>query len=164
MRLVIQRVSEASLTANGNDRGQIKKGLVVLIGIEEEDTEEDVGWLSNKLVAMRIFSDTEGKMNLALPDIRGSLMIVSQFTLHASTKKGNRPSFIKAARPEKAIPLYEKFIEQCQDLLLSSSLKANNQQPTANSHIITGIFGADMHIQLINDGPVTIFMDSKVRE
>ena len=165
MRLVIQRVSEASLTANGTDRGQMKQGMVVLIGIEEADTEEDTSWLANKLVSMRIFSDSEGKMNLSLADIAGSLMIVSHFTLHASTKKGNRPSFIKAARPETAIPLYENFIEQCENLLLSSpNLKANSQQLIANSQLITGLFGADMQIQLINDGPVTIIIDSKERE
>ncbi|MHB1278730.1 MAG: D-aminoacyl-tRNA deacylase [Bacteroidia bacterium] len=151
MRLVIQRVSEASLTVDGQWRGSIKAGLVVLIGIEEADTEEDASWLAGKVSAMRIFSDEEGKMNLSLSDITGSLMIVSQFTLHASTKKGNRPSFIKAARPEQAIPLYEHFITRTQHLI-------------PETPILTGTFGADMQIQLINDGPVTIIMDSKERE
>lgn len=150
MRVVIQRVSQASLTADGEDRGNMQKGLVVLLGIEEADTSEDADWLANKIVNMRIFSDEEGKMNLSLLDIQGSLMIVSQFTLHASTKKGNRPSFIKAARPEQAIPLYERFIALCSTLTSTS--------------ILTGLFGADMHISLTNDGPVTIVMDSKERE
>lgn len=165
MRLLIQRVSEASLTANGEFRGSIQKGLVLLLGIEDADTEEDADWLANKAINLRIFNDTEGKMNLSLLDIQGSLMIVSQFTLHASTKKGNRPSFIRAARPEKAIPLYEKFIELCVNLLPSSTnLKANIQQPIAYSQLLTGLFGADMQVQLTNDGPVTIFMDSRERE
>ncbi len=151
MRLVIQRVSEASLTANGEDRGSMGAGLVVLLGIEEADTKEDAEWLVNKLLNMRIFSDEEGKMNLSLLDIDGSLMLVSQFTLHASTKKGNRPSFIKAARPEQAIPLYEHFIALTQNL-------------SPKTPLLTGVFGADMKISLINDGPVTITVDSKNRE
>lgn len=148
MRLLIQRVSEASLSANLENRGSIKQGLVVLIGIEDADTQEDASWLANKLINMRIFSDNEGKMNLSVKNVQGALMVVSQFTLHASTKKGNRPSFIKAARPEKAIPLYEYFISKTQELL-------------PETPIITGIFGADMQINLVNDGPVTIMMDSK---
>ncbi|MBI1221045.1 MAG: D-tyrosyl-tRNA(Tyr) deacylase [Bacteroidetes bacterium] len=150
MRVVIQRVSQASLTANGEDRGSIQKGLVILLGVEEADTQADADWLVNKIVNMRIFSDEEGKMNQSLLDIEGSLMIVSQFTLHASTKKGNRPSFIKAARPEQAIPLYEHFIQSCTTLTSTS--------------ILTGVFGADMQITLTNDGPVTITIDSKERE
>lgn len=150
MRLVIQRVSEASLSANGEDRGSMGAGLVVLLGIEEADTKEDAEWLANKLLNMRIFSDEEGKMNLSLLDMDGSLMLVSQFTLHASTKKGNRPSFIKAARPEQAISLYEHFITSCSTLTSTS--------------ILTGVFGADMKISLVNDGPVTITVDSKNRE
>src|SRR5688572_24247529 len=149
MRLVIQRVSEASLIVDGQPAGNMKAGLVVLIGIEEADTEEDAAWLAGKVSAMRIFGDEDGKMNLSLSDIAGSLMIVSQFTLHASTKKGNRPSFIKAARPEKAIPLYNSFIAITRNLIPETPL-------------ITGTFGANMQIQLINDGPVTIIMDSKV--
>lgn len=146
MRVVIQRVSQASLTADGEDRGSMGTGLVVLLGIEEADTQEDAEWLANKIVNMRIFSDAEGKMNLSLLDVQGSLMLVSQFTLHASTKKGNRPSFIKAARPEQAIPLYEHFIQTC------------------STSILTGVFGADMQISLVNDGPVTITIDSRNRE
>lgn len=149
MRLVIQRVSEASLIADGEDRGIMLQGLVVLIGIEEADTEEDVFWLSNKLVNMRIFGDEEGQMNLSLLDIHGSLMLVSQFTLHASTQKGNRPGFIKAARPEQAIPLYDSFIKTCTSL--------------SSTSILTGVFGAHMKISLVNDGPVTIIIDSKAR-
>lgn len=151
MRLVIQRVSEAALTVDKQKRGSIKAGLVVLIGIEEADTEEDAAWLARKISAMRIFGDEEGKMNRSLTEIEGSLMIVSQFTLHASTKKGNRPSFIKSAHPEKAIPLYDSFITKTQNLL-------------PQTHTITGTFGADMQIQLVNDGPVTIIMDSKTRD
>ncbi len=151
MRLVIQRVSEASLTVDGQKQGNMKKGLVVLIGIEEADTEEDATWLAGKACSMRIFSDEDGKMNLSLSDIAGSLMIVSQFTLHASTKKGNRPSFIKAARPEKAIPLYNSFIALTRNLL-------------PKTPILTGTFGANMQIQLVNDGPVTIIVDSKERD
>jgi len=151
MRLVIQRVSEASLTADGEDRGSMGVGLVVLLGIEEADTNEDAEWLVNKLLNMRIFSDEEEKMNLSVLDMNGSLMLVSQFTLHASTKKGNRPSFIKAARPEQAIPLYEHFIDLTHDLKPKTPL-------------LTGVFGADMKISLVNDGPVTITVDSKNRE
>lgn len=151
MRLVIQRVSEASLIVDGQAAGNMKAGLVILIGIEEADTEEDAAWLAGKVSGMRIFGDEEGKMNLSLSDIAGSLMIVSQFTLHASTKKGNRPSFIKAARPERAIPLYQFFIAKTQNLLPKT--------PT-----ITGTFGANMQIQLVNDGPVTIIVDSKERD
>jgi D-aminoacyl-tRNA deacylase len=149
MRVVIQRVSEASVTINASIYGQIKQGFVLLLGIEEADTKEDADWLVQKITQMRIFSDEEGKMNLSLKDSNGALLIISQFTLHASTKKGNRPSFIKAARPEQAIPLYEYFIESCK---------------TEIQDIQTGVFGADMKVSLVNDGPVTIVMDSKNRE
>jgi D-aminoacyl-tRNA deacylase len=150
MKLVIQRVSEASVTIDGTVHGAIRKGFLVLIGIENADTQEDVSWLVQKTVNMRIFSDDEGKMNLSLIDIAGELLVISQFTLHASTKKGNRPSFIQAARPETAIPLYESFIAGC--------------RLAGISKVETGIFGADMKVALINDGPVTIVIDSKQRE
>ena len=150
MRLVIQRVTKASLQINNKIHSSISAGLLVLIGIEEQDGEEDVDYLSTKLCGMRIFSDADGKMNLDIQQIQGELMVVSQFTLHASTKKGNRPSFIRAARPESAIPLYEKFISHC-ELLLGKPCKS-------------GVFGADMQIELVNDGPVTIILDSKNRE
>lgn len=150
MRAVIQRVSKASVSIHGQLHASIGKGFLVLLGIEEADTNEDVSWLSAKLCQMRVFSDTEGKMNLDLKQVDGELLVVSQFTLHASTKKGNRPSFIKAARPEKAIPLYEQFIKECR-LLLGKEIR-------------TGEFGADMQVELVNDGPVTILMDSKNRE
>lgn len=150
MRLVIQRVSEASVTIDGSIRGAIARGFMILVGIEQADTTEDVDWLVQKVVNMRIFPDEEGKMNCSLTDVGGGLLIISQFTLHASTKKGNRPGFIQAARPELAIPLYERFIESCRN--------AGVQQ------VETGIFGADMKVALVNDGPVTIVIDSKNRE
>ena len=150
MRLVIQRVSAASVSIEQVIHGQIEQGLVVLVGIETADMLEDVHWLTQKLVQMRIFTDEEGKMNHSLLDVNGGLLIISQFTLHASTKKGNRPSFIQAARPEQAIPLYEAFIESCK----AADVK----------WVQTGIFGADMQVSLINDGPVTIVIDSKNRE
>ena len=131
-------------------QGEIGKGLLVLLGVEHEDTGEDVLWLAGKIAQMRIFSDTEGKMNLSVQDIGGGVLVVSQFTLHASTKKGNRPSFIRAARPEIAIPLYEAFIASLQSML---------SQP-----IQCGIFGADMAVSLLNDGPVTIWLDSRAKE
>ena len=149
MRLVIQRVSAASVSIEQVIHGQIEQGLVVLVGIETADMLEDVHWLTQKLVQMRIFTDEEGKMNDSLLDVKGGLLIISQFTLHASTKKGNRPSFIQAARPEQAIPLYEAFIESCK----AADVKL----------VQTGIFGADMQVSLINDGPVTIVIDSKNR-
>jgi len=148
MRLVIQRVSEASVTIDGTLHGAVGKGLLVLLGIEEADGPEDAEWLIQKLINLRIFSDEEGKMNCSLTDVSGALLIVSQFTLHASTKKGNRPSFIKAARPEQAVPLYEAFIASCRKFV----------------PVETGVFGADMKVALVNDGPVTITMDSKNRE
>lgn len=150
MRIVVQRVSEASVKIDGRINGEIEQGLLVLLGIEQEDTNDDCDWLIGKLTALRIFGDDEGKMNLSIQDIQGSFLVISQFTLHASTKKGNRPSYIKAARPEQAIPLYEYFVKT---LGSQSELK-----------VATGIFGADMKVSLINDGPVTIWIDSKNRE
>ena len=148
MRAVLQRVSEASVTIDGQVKGSIQKGLLVLLGIEDTDTVEDVSWLSKKIVQMRIFGDDAGLMNLSVQDINGEILIISQFTLHAATRKGNRPSFIKAARPEKAIPLYEQMIVQLQTDL--------------GKDVATGSFGADMKVALINDGPVTIIIDSKL--
>ena len=148
MRVVIQRVSEASVQVDGSIKGQIAHGFAVLLGIEDSDDQDDVLWLCNKICSMRIFGDEEGKMNRSILDVNGSILLISQFTLHATTKKGNRPSFIRAARPEKAIPLYHSFI-----LELKRSLPVE-----------TGEFGADMKVSLINDGPVTIVMDSKDRE
>lgn len=150
MRVVIQRVSRASVTIGGRRESEIGAGLLILLGIEEADSEEDTDWLIQKLSALRIFGDREGKMNLSVKDIRGEFLVVSQFTLHASTKKGNRPSFIKAAKPEQAIPLYETFCKRLREI---SGLR-----------VATGVFGADMQVDLTNDGPVTIFMDSKQRE
>lgn len=150
MRILIQRVSEASVNVEGKVVGEIQQGILLLVGIEEADDKEDANWLISKLINLRIFGDEEGKMNRSILDVNGAFLVVSQFTLHASTKKGNRPSYIKAARPEQAIPLYEYFIEK---LKQDSHLKVS-----------TGIFGADMKVSLINDGPVTIWMDSKNKE
>ena len=150
MRAVIQRTSEASVTIEGRVAGRIGRGLLVLLGIEHEDTLEDAAWLAGKIAQMRIFSDLDGKMNHSVLDVGGGVLVVSQFTLHASTKKGNRPSFIRAARPENAVPLYESFIAQ---------VEAHLGQPVRR-----GIFGADMQVALVNDGPVTIAMDSRARE
>lgn len=150
MRAVIQRVIEASCTVNGLVTGSIGPGLVVLLGIEEADTKEDLGWLAQKIVNLRIFDDENGLMNKSLPDIHGNILLISQFTLFAQTKKGNRPGFTRAARPEMAIPLYEQMIESLGQHL--------------HKTIATGIFGADMQISLLNDGPVTIIMDTKDRE
>lgn len=150
MRLLIQRVSEASITIDGTQTAAIGQGLLVLIGVEENDTQEDILYLVPKLIGLRIFSDQEGKMNLNLQQVQGQILLVSQFTLHASTKKGNRPSFIKAAKPEHAKNLYEQ--------LICEMATQHGQAPQ------TGSFGADMKIALVNDGPVTIFMDSKMRE
>lgn len=150
MRVVIQRVKQASVTVDEETLSEIQKGFLILLGIETNDTEEDIIWLSKKIVQLRVFSDSNGAMNQSITDIDGSLLVVSQFTLHASTKKGNRPSFIKAARPEQAVPLYEKFVSQ---------LETDLGKPIA-----TGRFGAMMDVSLINDGPVTIIIDSKNRE
>ncbi len=150
MRIVIQRVSEASVTVEGSVTGAIQKGLLVLIGIEDADTDEDIVWLSNKIVNLRIFDDAEGVMNLGIKDVDGEILLVSQFTLHANTKKGNRPSYIKASKPDIAIPMYEKMIRQLETDL--------------GKKIRTGIFGADMKVRLLNDGPVTILIDSKNKE
>lgn len=150
MRLVIQRVRKASVNINGAQHSQIQNGLLILLGIEDADEATDIDWLVQKTVNMRIFSDTEGKMNLSVKDINGDILIVSQFTLHASTQKGNRPSFIKAARPDKAIPLYEAFIKKTETEL--------------GKKCTTGEFGADMKVELLNDGPVTILIDSKNKE
>lgn len=150
MRIVIQRVSEASVTVDQHITGQESIGLLVLMGIEDADTAEDISWLSNKIVNLRIFNDEQGVMNLGIKEINGDILLISQFTLHASTKKGNRPSYIKASKPDVAIPLYEKMIGQLETDL--------------GKKIQTGIFGADMKVRLLNDGPVTIIMDSKDRE
>lgn len=150
MRIVIQRVSEASVAVEGSITGAIGKGLLVLMGIEDADTDEDISWLSNKITSLRIFNDADGVMNLSVKDTGGAILLVSQFTLHASTKKGNRPSYIKASKQDFAIPMYEKMILQLEKDL--------------GSKIATGIFGADMKVSLINDGPVTIVIDSKNKE
>ena len=150
MKAVIQRVNECSVTVNKAITGQIKEGLLVLLGIEDADTQEDIIWLSNKILNLRIFNDEQGVMNKSLIDIKGELLLVSQFTLHASTKKGNRPSYIKASKPSFAIPMYEKMIVQLENEL--------------HHAIQTGIFGADMQVQLVNNGPVTIIIDTKNRE
>ncbi len=150
MRAVIQRVKNASVTIDKQVKSSINTGLLVLLGIENSDESEDVIWLSKKIAQLRIFDDDEGIMNLSLIDIKGEALIVSQFTLHSKTKKGNRPSYINAARPEKAIPLYEKFIKEL-DKLISTNVK-------------TGEFGAMMDIKLTNSGPVTIIIDTKMKE
>jgi D-tyrosyl-tRNA(Tyr) deacylase len=146
MRIVVQRVSEASVRIDGKIVGSIAQGLMVLLGVETTDSQTDADYLIQKLINLRIFNDEEGKMNLSIQDVGGELLVVSQFTLHASTKKGNRPSYIRAARPELAIPLYQYFIEQARIQL--------------NSNVQTGEFGADMKVSLVNDGPVTIIIDS----
>lgn len=150
MRVVIQRVTEASVTVDNIITGSIQQGLLVLVGIEDADTTDDVVWLSNKICNLRIFNDSEGVMNKSLIDCSGDILLVSQFTLHASTKKGNRPSYIKASKPPIAVPLYEAMIQQLQTDL--------------GKPIQTGIFGADMKVHLLNDGPVTIIIDSKNKE
>jgi D-tyrosyl-tRNA(Tyr) deacylase len=147
MRIVIQRVSEASVKIEGEIISAIQNGFLVLLGIETEDTSADADYLIQKLINLRVFSDQDGKMNLSLIDVKGDILIVSQFTLHAATKKGNRPSYIKAARPEQAIPLYEYFLS-----------KAKSQ---FSGKVLSGEFGADMKVALVNDGPVTIIIDSK---
>lgn len=150
MRVVIQRVSSASVTVDGVCLSDIQAGFMILLGIETNDDRGDADWLIGKIIGMRVFNDEAGKMNLSIQDIKGSFLIVSQFTLHAQTAKGNRPSFIRAARPEQAIPLYEYFIDQIKQ---QSGLTVG-----------TGQFGADMQVQLVNDGPVTIIVDSKQRD
>lgn len=150
MRAVIQKVSKASVTIDNKIYSQIKNGLLVFVGIEDADTAEDIEWLSNKIVNLRVFNDDNGVMNVSVKDMNGDILTVSQFTLHASTKKGNRPSYIKASKPEFAIPMYEKFIKQ-----LSNDL---------SKVVGTGVFGADMKVELLNDGPVTIVIDTKNRE
>lgn len=150
MRVVIQRVKEASVTIANEKVASIKKGLLVLIGVENDDNQEDINWLAKKIANLRIFADENGLMNTSLIDINGDVIVVSQFTLHASTKKGNRPSYIKAAKPEVAIPLYENFVS-----ILEKEI---------NKKVQTGKFGADMQVSLINDGPVTISIDSKNKE
>jgi D-tyrosyl-tRNA(Tyr) deacylase len=150
MRAVIQRVTRASVTIDGIVYSSIAKGLLVFVGIEDADGDEDVRWLSSKIIQLRIFDDEQGVMNCSLNDVDGEILLVSQFTLHAATKKGNRPSYIKASKPDKAIPLYEKMIAQ---------LGADTTKP-----VRTGVFGADMKVELLNDGPVTIWIDSRNKE
>ena len=150
MRALIQRVKKASVTIEGKIFSEINQGLLILLGIETEDTQEDINWLAQKIARLRIFSDENDAMNLSVQDINGDCLVVSQFTLHANTKKGNRPSFINAAKPEIAIPLYENFV-----------LKLENE---TDKKVQTGSFGAMMDVTLINDGPVTIWIDSKRRE
>ena len=150
MKLVIQRVSQASVTTDSKIVAEIQKGLLVLVGIEDSDSPEDIIWLSSKITNLRIFADENEVMNLSVKDVDGEIIVVSQFTLHASTKKGNRPSYIKASKPEIAIPLYESFVKQMETEL--------------GKKVQTGIFGADMKVSLVNDGPVTIVIDSKNKE
>ena len=150
MRVVIQRVAQAGVSIHDQVRASIQKGLLVLVGIEDADTQEDLEWLSAKIVNLRIFDDAQGVMNLSVKDTGGAILLVSQFTLHASTKKGNRPSYIRASRPETAVPLYGQLIAR---------LEADLGQP-----IGTGVFGADMKVSLLNDGPVTIIIDTKNKE
>lgn len=150
MRVVIQKVTQASVSIENQIVASINKGLLVLVGIEDGDTNEDIAWLSSKIVNLRVFDDDNGAMNLSVKEVEGEVLIVSQFTLHASTKKGNRPSYIKAARPEVAIPIYEAFIKQVESLL--------------GKRVPTGQFGAMMQVSLCNDGPVTILIDTKNKE
>ena len=150
MKVVLQRVTSASVTVEDKIVGEIQKGIVVLVGIEEADSQEDIDWLVGKITQLRIFGDENGVMNLSVEEVNGDVLVVSQFTLHAATKKGNRPSYIKAARPEVAIPMYEKFV---------SSLEIK-----LGKKVATGIFGADMKVALLNDGPVTMIIDSKNKE
>lgn len=150
MRAVIQRVSEAACRVDGNITGQIGIGFMILLGIEDADTDEDLQWLAQKITGLRVFGDEEGLMNKSLADIDGNILLISQFTLFAATKKGNRPSFLRAARPDKAIPLYEKMISTLEGIM--------------GKKVATGIFGADMKVSLVNDGPVTINIDTKSKE
>lgn len=150
MRAVLQRVTEANCRVDNKITGEIGTGFLVLLGIEEADTADDLNWLANKIVGMRVFSDENGLMNKALADVDGNILLISQFTLFAQTKKGNRPSFIRAAKPDKAIPLYEQMIQTLETL--------------TGKKIAAGIFGADMKISLLNDGPVTVIMDTKDKD
>ena len=150
MRVVLQRVSQASVTVDSKIVADIQKGLLVLFGIEDADTQEDIDWLVGKIIKMRIFGDENDVMNCSVQDVDGDIIVVSQFTLHASTKKGNRPSYIKASKPEFAIPMYENFVKSL--------------EKEFNKKVQTGIFGADMKVSLLNDGPVTILIDSKNKE
>lgn len=150
MRAVIQRVSEASCKVDGTITGEIGIGFMVLLGVEDADTDEDLQWLAQKITGLRVFGDENGLMNKALADIGGDILLISQFTLFAQTKKGNRPSFIRAAKPDKAIPMYEQMIKTLETI--------------TGKKIATGVFGADMKVSLVNDGPVTITVDTKVRE
>ncbi len=147
MKVVLQRVSKASVFIDGNNHAAIDQGILILLGIEESDMQEDVDWLASKISGLRIFSDEACKMNLSIHEINGNFLVISQFTLHASTKKGNRPSYLQAARPEIAIPLYEYFKEKLAEV--------------SGRSVLSGVFGADMQVQLINDGPVTIIIDTK---
>lgn len=150
MRAVLQRVTQASCTVDGKITGEIKTGFLVLLGVEDADTDEDLQWLAQKIASMRVFGDEDGLMNKALADVNGDILLISQFTLFASTKKGNRPGFTRAARPDKAIPMYEQMIKALEEL--------------TKKKVATGIFGADMKISLLNDGPVTIMMDTKDKD
>ena len=150
MRILIQRVKQAKVTIEEKISGEIEQGLLIFVGIEDADSEEDVDWLAHKIINIRLFEDENGVMNKSLVEIGGSILLVSQFTLHASTKKGNRPSYIKASKPDHAIPLYENMIQKLSQLL--------------DKQIATGVFGADMQVSLVNDGPVTIWIDSKNKE
>ena len=150
MRAVIQRVSDASVVVEDEKFANIQQGLLVLLGIEIEDSKEDADWLANKISALRIFSDSEGKMNNSIIDVDGDVIVVSQFTLHAKTKKGNRPSYIKSARPEQAIPLYDQFKKELSEVI--------------GKQVQSGEFGADMKVSLVNDGPVTVIIDTKNKE
>jgi D-tyrosyl-tRNA(Tyr) deacylase len=150
MRVVIQRVSKASVTVDNKVIGTCGSGLLILVGVEQADTQEDITWLSQKIINLRIFNDTEGKMNLSMKEVGGEMLVISQFTLHASTKKGNRPSYISAAPPEIALPLYQSFVK---------ALEQEISKPVA-----TGQFGAHMEVSLVNDGPVTIMIDTKQKE
>ena len=150
MRVIIQRVSEASVTINQKIKSQIQQGFLILLGIEPEDNEADIQWLCKKISGLRVFGDENGLMNVSIKDIAGEMIVVSQFTLHASTKKGNRPSYIRAAKPDIAIPLYETFVKKLKFV--------------SNLEVLTGTFGADMKVALLNDGPVTIIMDTKNKD
>ena len=150
MRIVIQRVSKASVTIEGKVTGNIGVGLLILLGIESDDTQQDIEWLCNKVSKLRIFNDEKGLMNKSIQEVKGGLLLISQFTLYASTRKGNRPSYIKAAKPDIAIPLYEVFIKKLEEV--------------SGIPVARGIFGADMKVELLNDGPVTIIIDSKLKE